>query len=215
MNYGSNGATLILIVFLFGVPGYAEEGRRASDAQCTQLPSLYENWKKAVAEEIGGRDVSDEEVRQYAARQRDGRLRTLPNPFVKIARMSGQERAVARERVLWEDKEIMVLVDRFDGTPKALIIPKADGIWLPTDASEELLGRIAVVAGLISDSFVRVAGKGCATPATSQIYIHRPSQLGVQQLHVHVKPSWTISQAAAKDFYDGVEKDLAAKLTEP
>lgn len=86
------------------------------------------------------------------------------------------------EIVLWENQSVMVVVDTFAPSPKALVVPK-DPVSLPTDLSKPQLDELALVAAHVSDAFMRAMG----TPPAG-IWINPPQHLTVKQLHVHVLP---------------------------
>ena len=103
------------------------------------------------------------------------------------------------ELVLWENKGVMVVVDTFAPSPKALVVPK-DPINLPVDAAPGVLDELAVVAAHVSDAFMRGAG---SPPAG--IWINPPQHLTVRQMHVHVLPDlgqFTQDGAPAKAFLE-------------
>ncbi|MGQ0506291.1 MAG: hypothetical protein ACT4TC_13345 [Myxococcaceae bacterium] len=109
------------------------------------------------------------------------RVRGLRDPFMPIALNDPQARA--KERVLWENKDLMVIVDLFHPSPKALVVPKRP-FSFPTQASGAQLDNLAQVAETASKVFEDVAGA-----APSKVFIHPPTNLQVKQMHVHVQPS--------------------------
>ena len=127
-----------------------------------------------------------------------------------------------QEIVLWENKGVMVVVDAFAPSPKALVVPK-DPMNLPVDAPKGVLDELAYVAAHVSDAFMRGAG---SPPAG--IWINPPQHLTVRQMHVHVLPDlgqFTQDGAPAKAFledpqykpqlvawFDVIAKELAQKL---
>ncbi len=154
-----------------------------SEHQCTPIPSLYEDWKKAIV----GKDGTDEQARTYAESQR-AHVSELPDPFTKVGRMSPAERTAADERVLWEDETIFVLVDKYRATPSLLVIPKEPVIF-PIDAPSDLIKRLGQVAAVTGDAMIFAVGKTCQAVAKAAMYINPPGAVSVRQMHVHVEPS--------------------------
>ena len=176
---------------------------------CTSIPSLYENYKKTTL----GREGTDKELREHLETQRE-RVSKLKDPFTPIARMTEAERAAAGERVLWEDATVMVLVDRFSGTPKPLVVPKKE-MMFPIDASQDFIKRLAMVAAATSDALMWAVGGECDPSSSSKIYVNPPTVIGVRQLHVHVKPADPLRDINAGEFYTGVSKYLRDRLHAP
>ena len=114
-----------------------------------------------------------DDARPHIAQRRD--------PFTPIAHNDPQARA--REVVLWENADAMVLVDLFVKHPKALVVPKAP-VSFPCDAPAGMLEDLARIAAHVSDAFMAAAG--AKKPAG--IWVNPPQDLTVKQLHVHVMP---------------------------
>lgn len=112
-------------------------------------------------------------ARPHIAQRRD--------PFSPVAHKDPQARA--REVVLWENKDAMVLIDLFVPRPKALVVPKSP-VSFPSDAPQALLDECARIAAHVSDAFMDAMGIG--KPAG--IWINPPQDLTVKQMHVHVAP---------------------------
>jgi diadenosine tetraphosphate (Ap4A) HIT family hydrolase len=108
------------------------------------------------------------------------RVQALRDPFTPVALKDPTARA--REVVLWENADAMVLVDLFATSPKALVIPKQP-VMLALDAPDALLKDLALVAAHVSDALIDVSG---APPAG--IWVNPPQDLTVRQMHVHVLP---------------------------
>jgi diadenosine tetraphosphate (Ap4A) HIT family hydrolase len=108
------------------------------------------------------------------------RLARLRDVFTPIAHKEPGARD--HEIVLWENRNVMVVVDTFSRSPKALVVPKAT-LQLPVDATSQLLDELAVVAAHVSDAFSSAKG---APPAG--IWINPPQHVAIRQLHVHVLP---------------------------
>ncbi len=132
-------------------------------------------------------------------------VKSYRDPFTPIAQ--GNPKARAREVVLWENKEAMVLVDLFIDQPKALVVPKQP-MQFPTEASPQTLQELARVSAHVSDAFM--VSEGAKKPAG--IWINAPQDLTVKQMHVHVMPDlapW--SKLAKKPELDGARAvDLMA-----
>jgi diadenosine tetraphosphate (Ap4A) HIT family hydrolase len=139
----------------------------------------------------------------------------LKDPFTPIAQRDPQARA--KETVLWENANVMVLVDKFSGNPHLLVIPKTQ-VSFPADASAALLAELARVSAIVGDAMMAAASS--AKPA--DIWVNAPQNLHVRQLHVHVDaslPSWedvAPTEAAQKTaellYMNEVRRRLAQKL---
>jgi diadenosine tetraphosphate (Ap4A) HIT family hydrolase len=148
------------------------------------------------------------------------RVSKLRDVFTPIAER--QPGARDNEIVLWENKSIMVVVDTFASSPKALVVPKAP-LHLPLDATPQLLDELAVVAAHVSDAFSSAGG---APP--SGIWINPPQHVAIRQLHVHVLPDLApftadrspprtlladpAARALVDAFFDTVSTELARGL---
>lgn len=140
------------------------------------------------------------------------------DPFTPIA--LGDPQARSREWVLFEDPDLMVLVDSFSPTPKALVVPKATTMF-PTDLSPAMLEKISRVAAATADAFSAATGA-----ASNGIWINPPQYLMVRQLHVHVMPDlkgWEQmarrlepEEVAAKEqaIFSAVETNLPALIAQ-
>jgi len=122
------------------------------------------------------------------------------DPFTPIAQHDPVARA--KEKVLWENPRLMVIVDLFAPCPKALVVPKKQ-VTFPVEADQALLKELAQVAAHVSDAFSATTG---APP--SGIWINPPQHLMVRQLHVHVLPQ-------ANDFSDTGEPLMRAAANDP
>lgn len=181
---------------------------------CTQVPAIVKNWTKQIEDEFASKSVGMT-AQAFGRYMSDSRVRAsgLPNPFIRIARMTPAERSAANERVLWEDANVMVLVDRFDTGPKGLVIPKKENVWFPIDASPELMASLERVATAVSDSFILAAGRNCDPGLHSEIEVHGPQGIGVQQLHIHVRYKAGFPQTGNQDdFYLRASTALANLL---
>jgi len=140
----------------------------------TPIPALLDEWVRAAAPQ---QDLAA--AKEKAEAQRDRVLR-LKDPFMPIAHNDATARA--KETVLWEDADTMVIVDAFAYGPKALVIPKAETLF-PTDLDDGGMQRLAEISAKVSDAFVALGAKGPA-----RMWVNPPSALTVRQLHVHVQP---------------------------
>ncbi len=98
---------MALFLVFFSMPLLAEAGQ--SECIITQAPNLYEYWRENTARsELNKRDgiITDDEFR-------DSRVSRLDNVFIEIVKMTNEQRTAKGETVLWEDHEVMVLVDTF------------------------------------------------------------------------------------------------------
>ncbi|MCC7073175.1 MAG: HIT domain-containing protein [Deltaproteobacteria bacterium] len=132
--------------------------------------------------------------------ERRPRIQKKRDPFTPIA--MNDPAARAKERVLWENPRVMVLVDLFAPCPKALVVPKKQ-MMFPVEADAATLTELARVAAHVSDALSDVTG---AQP--SGIWINPPQHLMVRQLHVHVLPQ-------VKDYVDTGEPLLHAAANDP
>lgn len=171
----------------------------------TPVPDLMGAWLDEV---LGSSTQEDRAARQTKAsqvveRERPG-MERMRDPFMPVAR--GEPAARAKEKVLWEDAQVMVLVDTFWSSPKVLVIPKTPCIF-PTDASPALMDDMARVCAAVSDAFMEVAG---AKPA--RIWINPPAGITVKQLHVHVMPHLPGRVEDGTGMYQKVSQQLAQTL---
>lgn len=183
--------------------------------QCTPLSALYEIWRRTIIEKDMRKPVetvSDEAFDRHVKLQRENVIKGLSDRFYQIAHWSDAKRAQEKEWVLWEDQEIMVLVDNRARAPKALVVPKQQGIWVLSDALQPLQKRLGQVAAITSDAFMDAQGKACQQGNFSKIYFHPPRQRGIRQVHIHIKPSWSLGLTDPRDFYRRVSERLAEKL---
>jgi|CXWL01.1.fsa_nt_gi diadenosine tetraphosphate (Ap4A) HIT family hydrolase len=104
------------------------------------------------------------------------------DPFTPVAQNDAKARA--REIVLWENADAMVLVDLFVDRPKALVVPKQK-LMFPTAATTKTLDELGRIAAHVSDAFM--ASAGAKKPAG--IWINAPQDVTLKQLHVHVGPN--------------------------
>jgi diadenosine tetraphosphate (Ap4A) HIT family hydrolase len=154
------------------------------------------------------------EGQRLSARARD--------PFTPVA--MGDPAARAKEVLLWEDKDAMVLIDLFCPSPKALVVPK-DQAMFPKDLPQAKLDHLAAISAKVSDAFSAVAG---SQPAN--IWINPPQRLSLKQLHVHVMPKlpkWEQRRrprgvppdpalvAEQQKFYAALSKEIATQLSTP
>lgn len=190
-----HSSILAITTFCLCLPAVAQ-------TPCTPVPDLLNSWRQNVIRDelrLSGAGPADAALLRHL-RDAKAHTATLPNPFIKIAQMSVAERKVKGEIVLWEDDALMVLADQpLTNTPHALVIPKKAGIWMPIDADDKLLSRLAMAAARTSDSFIRAAGLPCGPRTRSDVFINTPNAIGIQQLHVHVVPAWSVDTAAARE----------------
>ncbi|MCC6811149.1 MAG: hypothetical protein IT381_27210 [Deltaproteobacteria bacterium] len=146
----------------------AFEEARMPAAIPTVAPAILKNAKtreKAIDDSVASH-------RQIVAQKKD--------PFMPVA--LGDPAARAKEKVLWENKNVMVLVDAFSDKPKALVVPKKP-VSFPVDMKKKALDELAKVAAEVSAGFAQATG--CQD---AEIWINPPQYLTVKQLHVHVGP---------------------------
>ncbi len=142
-----------------------------------QFRGFYAKHYKKVAKD----DASKKKAVSSAKRREKKRLEARGrDPFTPLAQ--GDRAARQKEVMLFEDADLMVVIDRFSPSPKALVVPKEQGMF-PTDIKKATLAKLSEVSALVSDAFAQVAG---SQPA--EIWINPPQNLSLKQLHVHVQP---------------------------
>lgn len=163
----------------------------------TPPPDLLADWAAAVVE---SGDMSAAKAHAESVRQR---VEQLKDPFTPLAR--GDPDARAKEHVLWEDTQAMVVVDLYAATPKALAIPK-ESITFPCDAGDALLTHLSQVSAATSDAFMEAAH--WSVPA--RCWVNPPRGLMIRQLHVHILPrlSWDTLSEQRQAFYERVSSTL-------
>jgi diadenosine tetraphosphate (Ap4A) HIT family hydrolase len=205
-------------VSLLGCNPTTVEAQNAETAAraCTTPPAIMDNWKKEVMLELGtSRPSSEYDFRRYVDSVRSTRVANLRNPFEPLGPMNEAQRALVNERVLWENGKVMVLVDRFNPPPKVLVVPKAKGVWLPTDADASLVDELANVAAGASDAIQAVVYQRCEAGST-EIRINGPQETAVQQLHIHVYPTKASnSTLTVEDTTTEVARNLRIRLGSP
>jgi len=204
---------LVLLSACSPQPSSAQRAQSLSQSSCTAPPALVDNWKKEVRREQGAPErMSDDDLERYVAVLRSDRIKDLKNPFEDLGTMSDAQRTAAKERVLWESPNVMVVVDRFNPPPKVLVVPKTNGVWVPTDADQSLLNELAAVAAAASDAIQAAVYKKCE-PASTDIHINGPQEIAVQQLHIHVylTKAWTAAVSEG-ELTDQIAGNLRARL---
>lgn len=168
-----------------------------SDDVQSSRPAIWDDWKRAA---LSG--ANEDELAAKIEAQRD-RVSRMKDPFTPIANNDAAARA--KETVLWEDDDTMVIVDAFSFGPKALVVPKAVMLF-PIDGSVEYIARLAEIANAVSGAFVDLGATG-----GSKTWINPPFALTVRQLHVHVQPP--IARPANKaELWASVRDALAIRL---
>lgn len=192
-----------------GPSPHVRAAARVGKQQCTQLPTLYADWKEATL----GTAASGEEIRAHVEGERES-VAQLPDPFGPLLKMDEEELARKGERILWRDAQVAVFVDRFSPSPKLLVVPTKFVMFL-TDASEQVVERLARVAAASSDALLRASDRACDTDDPSRIYVNPPRRLGVKRLHVHVQPTEPIRHDGdANAFYARVAGQLKELLSQ-
>ena len=162
-------------------------------------PELYESYKASVV----GSSASDDSLRRVLDAARS-HVRSLPDPFTRLAGMTSAERRNLNEIVVWEDADVMVIVDKPHTLSHVLVVPKKATMFL-TDATPTVQRRLATVAGAAAAAFPR--GASCGGGAV--IRISPPSGLQLRQLHVHVMVS-PGPRADTVPFY----REMGARIAE-
>jgi diadenosine tetraphosphate (Ap4A) HIT family hydrolase len=198
--------------------------RRAVEAAVRQ--QLQQPWDAAFAAHFADVTRSPSTKRQAerdVVLEQRARIAQLKDPFTPV--IDNAPGARDAEIVLWENRNVVVLVDTWAPSPKALVVPKAP-VSLPTDAPASILDELALVAAHVSDAFLR--STGC--PAAG-IWINPPQHLTVRQLHVHVLPDLgpytadglpalkLLDDAALRPqliaWFDAIGRDLQGRLGPP
>ncbi len=164
------------------------------DGQREQVMATVANSPAAQAKLISGTVANLKE-----------HLGDLKNPFKAIAR--GSEQARKKERVVWEDHNVMVLVDRFADSPKVLVVPKAFAAT-PLDVAPRVLDEVGKLAQASAQVFTRIAK---AKPADA--WVNPPQYLSVAQVHMHVQPNLKPLRASQENrFWASFAKELTATV---
>jgi diadenosine tetraphosphate (Ap4A) HIT family hydrolase len=125
------------------------------------------------------------------------RVQSRRDPFLAV--IQGDPAALAKERVLFEDPDVLVVVDFFAPSPKALVVPKKTSNF-PGDLTKKELDKLAFVSQQVSQAFTQLAGSQAA-----DIWINPPQALSLSRLHVHVQPHlprWEQGPRAGSDAPD-------------
>lgn len=113
-------------------------------------------------------------------RRERARLAPKPDPFAPLVR--GDPKARAKEILLHETPEAMVVADLFARSPKVLVVPKR-AVMFPSEASQGLLDHLASLARAASAAFQKAGA-----PAPAEVWVNPPNRLSLPRLHVHVQP---------------------------
>ncbi len=153
------------------------EGRQVDAPLIKQLlPPVRAKHYQAITKDTASQDQAIAD--SHAAH--GSRLQKARDPFTPLA--LGDPQARAKDRVLWENNFLMVIVDSFAPSPKALVIPKKQAMF-PKDLAPGDMEALAKTAAKVSDAFGKVAGSGPA-----DIWVNPPQRLTIKQLHTHVLP---------------------------
>jgi diadenosine tetraphosphate (Ap4A) HIT family hydrolase len=129
----------------------------------------------------------------------------LRNPFLPIA--AGDPKARAKETMLWENPQLMVLVDRFAPVPHVLVIPKTPAL-LPTDLPASALDELGRVGKVASDVFTKMTGS-----KPSELFVNPPQLVTIGQLHLHVIPGLRpLKEGAETKFWHRFSAELDKAL---
>jgi diadenosine tetraphosphate (Ap4A) HIT family hydrolase len=182
-------------------------------AQCTPKPALVEDWKGLVKKEMVNTSASEEEIATYVSSIRGSRVQSLSQRFEEIAGWDDPTWAKQKkERFLWKNARIMVLVDANQPPPYTLVVARTKGVWLLTDADPSLVDELATVAAAAADSAMAALNLPC-NPQFAKIHIHPPKGLGMRQLHIHVEPQvGTARTLTTQQLADRMTDDLKVRL---
>jgi hypothetical protein len=172
----------------------------------TPMPALLESWINATT----GADSTLDDAFKAAGAARS----TLPSrdPFTRLAEMTCSNRLADQERVVWEDAGLMALADFGDRGSKLLVVPKRPANFL-IDLKYKEIAYVSRVAAAACDALMGAAGKqASATAPSCDIYIHPPAQLGVRQLHVHVKARTGVAAPVDDTFLQRAGANLRSLL---
>lgn len=150
----------------------------------TLLPNLCKEWKVSATSTT----TPAADLRAYLTQERQG-VEQLKDPFTPLARMTCAQRAAKDppERVVWEDKEFMALVDFGDHGSTLLLTPIKHVNFL-TDLPRDQVARLNRLAAATCDALVLAAGEQVRLkPPSCRMYVNPPRALSVSQLHVHVE----------------------------
>lgn len=165
----------------------------------TKRPKLLEAWKDSFAS-TAARQGFD---RAVADARED-----LPdyNPFAAVA--AHDPKALKTEGILYENKDVMVVLDRFSGS-SVLVVPKKDETNFLIDASTSVRDQLEVAAQVTSDVFAQKSGR--SEPA--DIWVSSPRSVEVRQLHVHVRANLRgLDDKTRRTVFEAVQQSLKAEL---
>lgn len=162
-----------------------EVGRRLDDRELMGVLSTVDRRLLPAAEaKVRAKVSQDAKALEHifnstvdGLRQRAPQLR---NPFTPLA--EGDAHARARETMVFENREVMVLVDRFCPSPKVLVVPKVKALT-PLDVAPNVMTELTRAATAASDTFQAIAQS-----RPSDVWINPPTFVTLGQLHVHVQP---------------------------
>jgi diadenosine tetraphosphate (Ap4A) HIT family hydrolase len=163
-----------------GAPLDRDELRKLHREIVKERKADFEVARDAHWQDINRSPSTRQQTERDVVLDQRARVAQLRDVFTPIAEKEPGARD--QEIMLWENRNVMVLVDTFSPSPKALVVPKAT-MQLPLDATTQQLDELAVVAAHVSDAFSITAG----APAAG-IWINPPQHVTIRQLHVHVLP---------------------------
>jgi diadenosine tetraphosphate (Ap4A) HIT family hydrolase len=166
---------------------------------------LLDGQRKQVMATVANDPAAQAKLINGAVANLKEHLGELKNPFKALAR--GSEEARKKERIVWEDRHVMVLVDLFADSPKVLVVPKASAAT-PLDVAPRVLDEVGKLAQASAQAFTRIAK---AKPADA--WVNPPQYLSVAQLHMHVQPNLKPLRASQENrFWASFAKELRATV---
>jgi diadenosine tetraphosphate (Ap4A) HIT family hydrolase len=166
---------------------------------------LLDGARDQVFNQLKGDPTAKTRIFNDAVADLKARAPKLRNPFADIA--ADDPKARAKETMLWESPQLMVLVDRFAQVPHVLVVPKAPAL-LPTDLPASALDEVGRVGKVASDVFTRLAH---AKP--SEIFVNPPQLVTIGQLHLHVIPGLrALKEGAEHKFWRHFSTELSKAL---
>ena len=177
----------------------------------SRVPDLLGEWTAATLSRFFGGQAAgspDSQRRQLLQRVESHfrpQLSRLRNPFLPLA--MGNPTARARETVVYENSDVMVVLPKFDpNTQKVLVVPK-QAMLFPTEASGALMKKLNETAAAVSDAFSAVAGSG-----QSRFFIATPDGMELSHMHIHVVPTLGPTAPTGQALWAQMGRELKQRL---
>jgi len=180
------------------------KGAGGQISRCGSSVDVYADWRRATLPGGG----SDSVLKAALARW-EPTVSPMRDPFTPLVHLNSVQLDSAKERRLWLDSLVMVVVDKF--APKELLVIPRDSMMFPFPQAPTLLRHLSQVAGAVRDAMLLADQRACNT-SSARVFINPPPGLSVRQVHVHVAPTPPINATDLPKYYVEVEKQLRAIL---